>query len=95
MRRVQAIADAVPVYLENVRVPSFTEKDVWHGFRPCSPDGLPYLGRTLKYRNLTAAAGHAMLGISLSPVTGKLVSEIVSGKTPSVDCTLMRPERFA
>ncbi len=94
MRRVQAIADAVPTYLENVKVPSFTERDVWHGFRPCSPDGLPYLGRTLKYKNLVTAAGHAMLGISLSPVTGRLVSEIVAGKTPSIDCTLLRPERF-
>jgi D-amino-acid dehydrogenase len=95
MRRVQAIADAVPVYLENVRIPSFTEKDVWHGFRPCSPDGLPYVGRTLKYDNLVTAAGHAMLGISLAPVTGKLVSEIVAGTTPSIDCTLLRPERFS
>ena len=95
MRRVRAIADAVPVYLEGVTVPPFTEKDVWHGFRPCSPDGLPYVGRTLKYGNLVTAAGHAMLGISLAPVTGKLVSEIVAGATPSIDCTLLRPERYS
>jgi D-amino-acid dehydrogenase len=95
MRRVRAIADAVPVYLENVTVPSFTEQDVWHGFRPCSPDGLPYVGRTMKYHNLVTAAGHAMLGISLAPVTGKLVSEIVAGTTPSIDTTLLRPERFS
>jgi D-amino-acid dehydrogenase len=95
MRRVQAIADAVPVYLENVRVPAFTVGDVWHGFRPCSPDGLPYVGRTTKYRNLVTAAGHAMLGMTLAPVTGKLVSEIVAGTRPSLDCTLLRPERFS
>lgn len=95
MRRVQAIADAVPVYLENVRVPAFTVGDVWHGFRPCSPDGLPYVGRTAKYRNLVTAAGHAMLGMTMAPVTGKLVSEIVAGTRPSIDCTLLRPERFS
>lgn len=95
MRRVRAIADAVPVYLEGVRVPPFAESDVWRGFRPCSPDGLPYVGRTMRYRNLVAAAGHAMLGISLAPVTGKLVSEIVAGKPTSVDCALLRPDRYA
>jgi D-amino-acid dehydrogenase len=95
MRRVQAIADAVPVYLGNVSVPPFDEKDVWHGFRPCSPDGLPFVGRSAKVRNLVAAAGHAMLGMTLAPVTGKLVSEIVAGTTPSIDTTLLRPERFS
>ena len=94
MRRVRAIADAVPAYLNNVRIPGFTESDVWSGLRPCTPDGLPYLGRTLKYPNFITAAGHAMLGISLAPVTGKLVSEIVADGAPSYDCTLMRPERF-
>lgn len=95
MRRVQAIASAVPVYLENVRVPAFSEPDVWSGLRPCSPDGLPYIGRTMKYSNLVTAAGHAMLGMSLAPVSGKLVSEIVTGLTPSIDCTLLRPERYS
>ncbi len=95
MRRVQAIASAVPLYLENVRVPEFAEGDVWAGLRPCSPDGLPYIGRTMKYSNLVTAAGHAMLGMSLAPVSGKLVSEIVTGSTPSIDCTLLRPERYS
>ena len=95
MRRAQAIADAVPAYLENVRVPAFVEGDVWAGLRPCSPDGLPYVGRTRKFNNLVTAAGHAMLGITLSPVTGKLVAEIVTGRTPSIDCTLLHPERFS
>lgn len=95
MRRVRAIADAVPAYLENVRVPAFVEGDVWAGLRPCSPDGLPYVGRTQKFNNLVMAAGHAMLGITLSPVTGKLVAEIVAGRTPSIDCTLLHPERFS
>jgi len=95
MRRVQAIADAVPEYLENVTIPAFGQSDVWAGFRPCSPDGLPYIGRTAKYKNLVTSTGHAMLGMTLSPVTGKLVSEIVKGKTPSIDCTLLRPDRYS
>ncbi len=43
----------------------FDDLPVWHGLRPCSPDGLPYIGRSGRYENLTLATGHAMLGLSL------------------------------
>ena len=63
------------------------------GLRPCSPDGLPYIGRTTTYKNLTIASGHAMMGWSLGPSTGKLVSEIISDKKPSLDLSPFHPER--
>ena len=66
----------------------------WFGFRPCSPDGLPYIGRFNRYRNLIAASGHAMLGVSLSAATGKLVGEIVSGLAPSIALDLFSPDRY-
>ncbi len=80
--------------------PDFTPEDVrgvpvWFGFRPLSPDGLPYLGRTKLYDNLTVAAGHAMVGLSLGPITGKLVSELLSGEPPSIPLTLLDPDRYA
>lgn len=80
--------------------PAFTEADFagvqpWRGLRPCSPDGLPYVGRTSKFANLSVATGHAMMGLSLAPVTGKIVSEILSGETPSHDLRLLSPNRFA
>ena len=62
--------------------------------RPCSPDGLPYLGRTSKFANLTLATGHAMMGLSLGPVTGQLMSELLSGEPTSLPLTLMNPDRF-
>ena len=62
--------------------------------RPCTPDGLPLLGRVSRFKNLTVASGHAMIGISLSPITGMLVSEIISGQTPSIDLSLTNPDRF-
>lgn len=93
--RIRGIIKAVPKYF-----PKFTPKDFeniqpWRGLRPCSPDGLPYLGRTAKFSNLILATGHAMMGMSLSPVTGQIVSEIVSGEKPKFDLSLLSPDRYA
>ena len=66
----------------------------WRGLRPCSPDGLPYLGRPAKFANLTVATGHAMMGMSLGPITGSLVAEIISGDQPKFDLSLLSPDRY-
>ncbi len=93
--RVQGIIKAVPKYFPKFTPADFAGIQPWHGLRPCSPDGLPYLGRTAKFSNLILATGHAMMGISLSPITGQLVSEIVSGEKTSFDLNLLSPDRFA
>ena len=62
--------------------------------RPVSPDGLPYIGRCREIQNLTFATGHAMMGWSLGPATGKLVAEIIDGKKPSMDISPFAPERI-
>jgi len=66
----------------------------WVGLRPLSADGLPYIGSFVKYPNLVAATGHAMLGISLAPVTGKLVHDIISKKEMDFDMSMLSPDRF-
>ena len=66
----------------------------WRGLRPCSPDGLPYVGRTKKFGNLSLATGHAMMGLSLGPATGKLMAQILSGEKPATDITLLSPDRY-
>ena len=55
---------------------------------------MPYVGRTVRYANLTLATGHAMMGLSLGPITGRLVSEILSGEKPEFDLTLLNPDRY-
>jgi D-amino-acid dehydrogenase len=92
--RVEAILNAIPLYFGNIDRPASASGELWGGMRPVTPDGLPYVGRFRQFPNLIAATGHAMLGISLSAVTGKLVAEIVSGKKPSHDLTLLNPNRF-
>ena len=56
--------------------------DTWAGLRPCLPDGLPAVGRLGR---VVVATGHAMKGVALSPVTGRLVAQLVSGEEPEHD----------
>jgi len=93
--RVQGIIKAAIKYFPKFTPDDFAGIQPWRGLRPCSPDGLPYLGRTARFSNLTIATGHAMMGLSLGPITGKLVSEIISGERPSFDLTLLEPDRYA
>lgn len=93
--RIRGIIKAVPDYFPKFTPADFAGIEPWCGLRPCSPDGLPYLGRTAKYTNLLLATGHAMMGMSLSPVTGQIVSQLISGEKPKFDLTLLSPDRYA
>ena len=93
-RRVDAILRAVPAYLPDLDPANLEIQEIWRGLRPCTPDGLPFLGRSRDYPNLVVAAGHAMIGISLAPVTGHLASQIVTGEGPEIDVTPLAVERF-
>lgn len=67
---------------------------VWRGLRPASPDGLPYIGHSHALDNLVVAAGHGALGLSHAPATGRLVRQLVTGETPTMDLTPFRVDRF-
>ena len=69
-------------------------KETWAGLRPATPDGVPIIGRSSRYKNLTLATGHAMLGLSLAPGTGQVVTEIIQGQASSFDINPFRLERF-
>ncbi len=69
-------------------------RQVWRGPRPLTPDGLPFIGRSPRQPNIVFATGHCMLGLSLGPVTGKLVAEVCAGEPPSHDLSLLRVDRF-
>jgi D-amino-acid dehydrogenase len=94
-RRVRGIIRSVPQYYPEFQESDFTDVRPWYGLRPCSPDGLPYLGRPRKYRNLVIATGHAMMGLSLGPITGQLVAELIDGSRPSIELRLLSPDRYS
>ena len=93
-RRVNGILNAVPRYFPEFDLEDFKKVEPWSGLRPCSPDGMPYLGRLKNYENLTVAAGHAMVGMSLGPATGKIISQIISDKKPEIMHSSLDPDRF-
>ena len=92
-RRVDAILRAADAYL--VQNEPQEAGEIWRGMRPCSPDGLPYIGRSRAIPNLIVGTGHAMLGMSMGPITGKLLGEIVQQQPPSIPLQPFRVERFS
>lgn len=93
--RVRGIVKAVPRYLPDFEVGDFDGLPAWVGLRPCSPDGLPYLGRTGRFRNLSVATGHSMMGVSLAPISGRLMAETLAGAPPSIDIEALSPDRYS
>jgi D-amino-acid dehydrogenase len=88
--RVQGIVNSINDFYPDLKIEMPKEEDTWFGFRPCTPSGMPIIARDKKIKNLTLVTGHAMMGLSLAPGTGKLVSEIISGKPTSVDTQMFQ-----
>ncbi|MEX2214116.1 MAG: FAD-dependent oxidoreductase [Phycisphaeraceae bacterium] len=93
-RRVQGIIESMPRYFPNFQPEDFSGIQPWVGLRPCTPDGLPYLGRTQRWDNVVIATGHAMMGLSLAPVTGRIVSQVLMNETPEYDMPILSPDRY-
>jgi D-amino-acid dehydrogenase len=92
-RRVQGIVDSAVRYFPEFKLSDFADVPPWCGLRPCSPDGLPFIGRTARWNNLIIATGHAMMGLSLGPATGKMVSEVLDG-AQGFNSPLLSPDRY-
>ncbi len=74
--------------------PPMENEEPWSGLRPVTPDGLPIVDWAKPYRGLLVATGHAMLGFTQSPMTGKLVAELASGEQMSISLEPFRLDRF-
>ena len=91
-RRVNAILSNTARYLSiRCQLP----QEQWSGLRPCTPDGLPVISRSSTLKNLVVATGHAMIGISLGPITGKLVAQLVCKEVPQIELSQLSLSRFA
>lgn len=75
--------------------PELTVLERWAGVRPVTPDGIPIIGRSPGWRNVTYAVGHGKLGLSLGPVTGRLVAQIVCDLPAELDLDPVSPRRFS
>lgn len=70
------------------------DTEPWMGARPCTPDMLPIIGPAPRHKHLWFAFGHAHHGLTLGPVTGRLIGEMMTGEKPFVDPTPFSAERF-
>ena len=93
-KRVEGIIESMPKYYKNIDVPFDNKTVVWKGYRPCTPDGMPYIGQSDNLSNLFVGAGHGMMGLSLGAVTGKLLCEIITEQQPLMGTELFRLNRF-
>jgi D-amino-acid dehydrogenase len=71
-----------------------TGRSDWMGFRPSMPDSLPVISRGKRYANTYFAYGHGHLGLTLGPITGKLIADLVAGRNPGIDLSPFRIDRF-
>lgn len=90
--KVNSILKAVPEYYPGMKI-----KDagpVWFGYRPCTPDGMPYIGPLQNDSAVIMATGHAMMGLSLAPVTGRIVKDMLAGISSGHALNKTEPSRF-
>lgn len=90
--RLEQLTKAAGRYLRTME--NATVKSEWCGLRPCLPDGLPAIGAVSRFSGLFVATGHAMMGLTLGPVTGQLISECVLEDSASMEIAALRPDRF-
>lgn len=92
--RLQGIIESFCRFYPDFSPADFEGIEPWIGLRPCSPDGLPYLGGLPNQERVIVATGHSMMGLSLAPVTGWLVEKLVSGEASPIDLAALNPTRF-
>jgi D-amino-acid dehydrogenase len=91
-RRVNAILKGAHDYLYVPKEPSVRE--LWRGLRPCTPDGVPMIGYSKKWKNLFYCTGHQMLGLQSAPGSARLAKELIQNETPYVNPKPFLPDRF-
>jgi D-amino-acid dehydrogenase len=91
-KRLDQLTAAARLYLRGIGQTQTVSE--WCGLRPCTADGLPVVGWALRPEGVFIATGHARMGFTLGPVTGRLASECILDGAASMDISAMRADRF-
>jgi D-amino-acid dehydrogenase len=94
LNRVKGIFESINRFYPDFEAKFPAENQIWKGLRPCSPDGLPYIGFALGYSNVLVGSGHSMMGISLAPATGKILAELHQQKNTAIEIQGFEVGRF-
>ena len=93
-RRAEVLLPQAKALLKKIPETKGREEDIWMGMRPSLPDSLPVIGRAPKHDNLYFAFGHQHLGLTQGAITGQLISELLAGRSTSVDIKPFCISRF-
>ena len=93
-KKINGLKRSVLEYLPQFEAADLEGHNVWTGLRPCSPDGLPYVGAVDGYSNFYTSTGHAMIGMSLAPSCGKLLADLITYNKSDLYSNLISPNRF-
>lgn len=91
-KKFQKLKDASKEYLKEPFGEHLEEE--WTGLRPMSCDDMPIIGWSPVHQNVMLATGHSMLGIAMSPATGKLVTDLITGEEPTLNPEAFTVRRF-
>ena len=94
MGRMEGIYKSIKKFYPGLQIEMPEKDQVWTGFRPVTPDGMPYIGKSSKIKNVIFGGGHAMLGISEGAATGQIISDILGGRNSSIDLSAFAVDRF-
>jgi D-amino-acid dehydrogenase len=90
-QRSKAMLEKAKRFLPGIRTEGGQE---WMGYRPSLPDSLPVIGRSTASANIIYAFGHGHLGLTQAAATGRIVRDLVTGRTPPLDLSPFSPQRF-
>lgn len=93
-KKIRGLKKSVLEYLPDFNPEDLEGHDLWTGLRPCSPDGLPYVGMIDGFSNLFTSTGHAMMGMSLAPSCGKIVTDLILYGKSDLYNDRINPNRF-
>jgi len=88
--KIKWILESLPRYYPDLKISR--PEQIWYGYRPCTPDGMPYIGKVYPGSAVILATGHSMMGVSLAPATGRWIRDIL---LKNVDApTILSPKRI-
>lgn len=91
--RLEGVRRAAQRYFPSLPHGELANASVWAGFRPLSPDGLPYLGAVPGVRGALIGTGHAMMGFSAGPISGRVLAQLAAGERATIDLDAFRVNR--
>ncbi|RZS95900.1 D-amino-acid dehydrogenase [Cecembia calidifontis] len=94
INRVKGIFESINKYYPGFQSKFPDREKIWKGLRPCSPDGVPYIGAAPGYQNVWFGTGHGMMGVSMAPATGKILTDLHEGHASTMDIKAFEVGRF-